>query len=128
MSSRGSVAKNGHVTTDNYNTVSYVLDAKVLSGNGNNHSLPDYSHSKNTAYIKLKPDGTLHEIRFYGDNNTPIIEIAFHPEPQLNNGDKKYSVLHYHTFNGLDRSKAQAMTKSIKEKYKDYLKEFGLYD
>ena len=55
MASRGSKAKNGHVTTDEYSTESVTkTGVKILKGKGRNHSLPDYSHSPSSIYAKLK--------------------------------------------------------------------------
>lgn len=128
MASRGSEAKNGHVTTDEYSTESVTENGvKILKGNGRNHSLPDYSHSPNSVYAKLKKDGTLHEMRFYDSKGNPVLEIAHHGEPNLNRGNKD-PIVHYHTYDGLARSPAARMTGEIKEKYAKYLKEFDLYD
>ncbi len=55
------------------------------------------------------------------------MEIANHGEPRLNHG-KKDPIVHYHTYSGLIRSKAIAITDEIKKKYAEYLKEFDLYD
>ena len=65
MSSRGSIAKNGHVANHEYDTKSITPSGvKILSGRSKQyHSLPDYSHSPNAAYAKMKPDEkTLHEL------------------------------------------------------------------
>ena len=73
MSSRGSVARNGHVTTHEYDTSRVTSSGvKILSGSSKKyHSLPDYSHSPNAAYAKMKPDGkTLHELRIYDRGNS----------------------------------------------------------
>ncbi len=133
MSSRGSRARNGHVTTHEYGTKSVLPSGtKVLSGTSKQyHSLPDYSHSPNAVYAKMKHDGvTLHELRIYDKNGNPIIEIAYHPEPTINNGDRQTNIVHFHTFNRLTRNDAQRMDKNpeVKEKYAEYLKEFNLYD
>ena len=133
MSSRGSYAVNGHVTINEYATI-YVdnVGGKILEGTSpKSHSLPDYAHTPNSVYAKLKPDGkTLHEMRFYNDKGNPIIEIAYHPEPKINNGDRETSIVHFHIYKGLDRDPAQRMDNylEIKEKYAKYLKEYGLYD
>lgn len=59
MSSRGSVAKNGHFGTDQYRTVEVLPSgARVLEGNGNYHSLPDYSHSPNSVYVRYNANKT----------------------------------------------------------------------
>ena len=99
MSSRGSYAVNGHVTTKEYETI-YVdnIGSKILEGTSpKSHSLPDYAHTSNSVYIKLKYDGkTLHEMCFYNDKGNLIMEIAYHPEPKINNGDRGTSILHFH--------------------------------
>jgi len=133
MSSRGSKTKNGHITTNEYYTEKTTLTGvKILIGYGNNHSLPDYAHTPGSIYAKMKYDGvTLHEMRFYDKNGYPILEIAYHPESAINNGDREHDILHYHTFIGINRNKkAFRMDEQpdVKEKYKEYLKEFNLYD
>lgn len=132
MSSRGSKAINGHVTTNEYETSSISeTGVKILIGLGRNHSLPDYSHSPNSIYAKMKSDGkTLHEMRFYDGKGNPIIEIGYHPEPTLNKGDRLTNVLHFHMYSGLDRISTEKMSDhpDVKEKYSIYLKEFNLYD
>ena len=47
-------------------------------------------------YIKLKPDGTFHEIRFYDKDHYLRYEIAYHPEPSLDPSRKP--VLHFHKY------------------------------
>lgn len=132
MASRGSFTKNGYVTTDEYETLSEIgEDIKILSGLGDNHSLPDFAHSPNSVYAKMKFDGkTLHEMRIYDKNGNIIIEIAYHPEPNINNGDRQSNIVHFHLYDGLKRLPAMRMDEhpEIKEKYAKYLKELGLYD
>lgn len=127
MSSRGSLAKNGHVTNKDYETIRITENGvKILNGIGNNHSLPELSHSPNSIYAKLKDDGTLHELRFFNSEGYPVFEIANHPEPRLNGGDRKTNVLHIHTFDGMNRNPAMHMDNKTKVKYYRYLKEFDL--
>lgn len=129
MSSRGSFAINGHVTTKNYKTDMITESGvKVLSGIGNNHSLPELSHTPNSIYDKLKKDDVLHELRFFDSQGYPIFEIAYHPEPNINNGNRIENIVHYYTFNGLNRKPAKILDEIIKKRYSKYLKEFGLYD
>lgn len=128
MASRGSKAKNGHVTTFEYSTISINnLGIKILKGNGSNHSLPDFSHTPNSVYAKIREDGSLHEMRIYNENCYPVIEIACHPEPKINNGNRE-PIVHYHSYNGLNRECAHKITQDIKQKYCQYLKEYDLYD
>lgn len=67
----------------------------------------------------------MREIRIYGPNHEPIIEIGYHPEPKLNSNDREHPVLHYHTFRSLERTGTYLMTRDIYEKYKMYLEELG---
>ncbi len=130
MSSRGTVAANGHVTTNEYTTSKMVHDAKVLTGNDGRHGLPDYSHSPNSKYIKENKDGSFRELRDYDDKGHPIIEIGYHPEPNLT-GNRHERVLHLHTFkDNLDRVMGGKLSPTehadIYEKYKKYLEGYGL--
>ena len=128
MSSRGSRIKNGYITTSEYITKFITANnVKILVGVGSKHSLPDFSRSSNAVYAKVRDNGSLQEIRFYDAFGWPIIEIAYHPEPKINNGSRD-SVVHYHLYNGLDRRNASLLTEELKQKYAKYLKEFNLYD
>lgn len=134
MSSRGSRALNGHTTTDEYKLKAsdgYVYDAKVLVGTSSKyHGLPDYSHTPNNKYIKENPDGTFREMRIYGNNGEPLPEIGYHPEETLTGNRYEY-VLHYHIFkSNLTRIMGGRISENenskIYNKYKKYLKEYGL--
>lgn len=130
MSSRGAVTENGHVTTSEYENVEEVYDAKVLVGKDGRHGLPDYSHSSNRKYIKENRDGTFREMRDYDKMGHPIIEIGYHPEPQLT-GNRHEKVLHYHLFEeNLDRVMGGEISPTknadIYYKYRKYLGAYGL--
>ncbi len=129
MSSRGSVAKNGHYMDDEYET-KYILShgEKVIEGIGRNHSMPDYSHSPDTIYVIYKK-GVFHAMRIYGADHMPIIEIAYHPEPKLNHGDRDHSIWHMHVYekDNLEHKAAMFISDEVKKKYKDYLEDIG-YD
>ena len=94
MGGRGTFAAGNNVAYV-YKTVGMIEGVKVLRGLGKKHALPEEAHSS-TAYIKLKPDGTFHEMRIYSKDHCACFEIAYHPEPKLNKGDRKKNVLHYH--------------------------------
>ena len=129
MASRGSVAKNSRITDEEYKTISILPHGeKVIEGIGSKHSMPDYSHSPNTIYVIYK-EGSFRAMRVYGGDHMPIIEIAYHPEPNLNNGDREHSVWHMHVFNkkNLTHNKAKFITNEIKQKYKELLEDIG-YD
>lgn len=106
-----------------YKTVSKIAGVKVLEGIYNAHSLPEEAHSSK-AYIKLKKDGTFHEMRIYGKDKRVIFEVAYHPEKKLGKGN----ILHYHfysyeggNFNRTTAIKLHKNTKLYKE-IKRYLK------
>ncbi len=136
MASRGSVAKNGHVTTDEYiyvydeygNQVT-VYGAKVFEGQNSNHGLPDYAHTPGSIYIKLDAEENFRELREYDDKGFPILEIGYHRERPLTGNNEK--VLHYHTFDkDLGRHMGGIISPTehsdIYKKYKKYLEVFGL--
>lgn len=122
MGGRGSFASNVN-TPYTYETIGYIEDVKVLGGLKGKHGLPEESHSSN-AYIKLKPDGTFHEMRIYDKDHYLVREIAYHPEPNINNGNKSENVLHIHEYkrdNFKDRT-PRLLTDDELKKYKKYLK------
>ena len=130
MSSRGAKARNGHVTTDEYVSVGFVVDtnAKILVGQNGNHGLPDYSHTPNRIYIKLNKDGTFRELRKFDKTGFPILEIGYHHEKKYDK-NLQNSVLHYHYFDkDLRRIDVDILRKDnqIYKEYEKYLKEFGL--
>ena len=106
-----------------------INGVKILKGveGSGKHGLPEEAHSS-SAYIKLKPDGTFHEMRIYDDEHYLIKEIAYHPEPQLNNGNRKENVLHIHEYqkdNFKDRKPRFLKPEEI-EMYKKYLRGVNL--
>lgn len=125
MSSRGSVAKNGHVGTDQYRTVEVLPSgAKVLEGNGNYHSLPDYSHSPNSVYVKYNANKTYVTIRFYGADHRMYLEIAYHPEPNIGGPGKP--VWHYHAYEPtMEHPRAKPLTSEMIKNYIRYLEDVG---
>lgn len=128
MGGRGTFASGNNVAYT-YETVDKIEGVKVLQGLNGKHSLPESAHLSN-AYIKLKPDGTFHEMRIYDKNHVLTMEIAFHPEKSIT-GDNHTDILHYHTYDErfsknpigpFYRSSAHPLTKQMYEKYKKYFK------
>lgn len=128
MGGRGTYAAGNNVPYS-YQTVGAIEGVKVLQGIDGKHSLPESAHSCN-AYIKLKPDGTFHEMRVYGKDHVLRLEIAYHPEPSLT-GDRRTPVLHYHTYDdrfsknktgAFSRSNAALLPSEMKEKYRKFFK------
>lgn len=128
MGGRGTFAV-GNSVAYNYKTVGNISGVKVLQGISEKHGLPESSHNSR-AYIKLKPNGTFHEMRFYNNNHILYMEIAYHPEPSLT-GDRHTPVLHYHLYDPrfsinktgpFKRTKARFLTDNMKIKYRKYFK------
>ena len=127
MGGRGTFAI-GNPVPYTYETVDTIEGVKVLQGIAGKHGLPESSHSS-TAYIKLKPDGTFHEMRIY-NNHILVMEIAYHPEKSLT-GNNQTPVLHFHTYderfskNSLGpfiRSPAKPLSDEMIKKYRKYFK------
>lgn len=119
MGGRGTFAA-GNVVNYVYKTVDKIEGVKVLAGLSGKHGLPEEAHSSN-AYIKLKPDGTFHEMRIYDKDHYLLFELAYHPEPRVDPSRKP--VLHYHLYNrNFERTNALKATKSMKKHFKKYLK------
>lgn len=122
MGGHGTFAS-GNAVSYSYQTVGTIAGVKVLQGTNGKHGLPEESHSSN-AYIKLKPDGTFHEMRIYDKDHFLVKEIAYHPEPNLNGGNKSENVLHIHEYkrdNFRDRTPRLMTSEEVKQ-YKKYLK------
>ena len=122
MGGRGTFAIGNNVGYT-YETVGYIEDVKILRGLNGKHGLPEESHSSN-AYIKLKPDGTFHEMRIYDKDHYLVKEIAYHPEASLNGGDRTKNVLHIHEYkrdNFNERTPRLLNSEEIRQ-YKKYLK------
>ena len=128
MGGRGTFAA-GNPVPYTYKTVGFINGVKVLEGISGKHSLPESAHSS-YAYIKLKPDGTFHEMRFYDKNHVLYLEIGYHPEPNLT-GDRSKAVLHYHVYNplfsttkleGRYRGTAIRATKAMRKHFARFLK------
>lgn len=70
--------------------------------------------------LKLKPDGTFHEMRIYDKDHYLVREIAYHPEPKLTGNHSP--VLHIHYYNhDFNRTNAKYLNRATFEKYKKYL-------
>lgn len=122
MGGRGTFAS-GNSVSYSYKTVDIIEGVKVLAGVGGKHSLPEEAHSS-SAYIKLKPDGTFHEMRIYDKDHYLVKELAYHPEPGLNGGNRQDSILHIHEYkrnNFKDRSPRLPTEEEIRQ-FKKYLR------
>ncbi len=129
MGGRGTFAIGNNVDYT-YETIGKIEGIKVLNGLNGKHGLPEEAHSS-SAYIKLKPDGTFHEMRIYDKNHYLIKEIAYHPEPKLNHGNRIENVLHVHDYpekNNFKIRPPHLITKNEYKKYKKYFKGIPNYE
>ncbi|MCF0217015.1 MAG: hypothetical protein HUK21_12900, partial [Fibrobacteraceae bacterium] len=118
MGGRGTFAAGRNVDFT-YKTVGTIEGIKVLEGLNGKHALPEESHSS-TAYIKLRSNMTFHEMRIYGDDHLPIMDIAYHVEPNVDPSRKP--VLHMHRYDGdvAKRGDAEPLTQDIYDKYSKF--------
>ena len=117
MGGRGTFAS-GNSVAYTYYTTGNIEGVKVLSGLNGQHSLPEEAHSS-LAYIKLKPNGTFHEMRIYDNDHYLLYEIAYHPESKV--GPKGVPVLHYHVYRkDFSRTGPIKLSKAMKKHFKKY--------
>lgn len=122
MGGRGTFAA-GKQVPYSYETVGTVEGVKVLRGISGKHGLPEEAHSS-AAYIKLKPDGTFHEMRFYDERHYLTMEIAYHPEPNLNDGNRTENILHVHEYRQHDNFKMRPAHRITRQEYETYKRFF----
>ena len=121
MGGRGTYASGNNVAMT-FKTVGYIDGVKVLEGMNGKHGLPEEAHSSK-AYIQLYSDGTFKTMRIYDDDHYLKYEIAYHPEPSLNNGNRQEKVLHIHDYFYKDDFKnrpARMLTEDEMVKYRKY--------
>lgn len=118
MGGRGTFAS-GRDVAYTYQTNGFIEGVKVLTGLNGKHSLPEEAHSSN-AYIRLKPDGTFHEMRLYDKNHYLTYELAYHPEPSI--GHKGKPVLHYHIYDRDFNRTTYKMPKAMRKHFMKYFK------
>ena len=117
MGGRGTFAA-GNPVPYTWETVGKIGDIKVLKGTVGQHKLPEEAHSS-SAYARLNPDGSLRELRFYDKKHRLRLEIAKHPEKNVDPSNKP--VLHYHIYkvdgSGPWHGRAQSLTPSMRKRY-----------
>lgn len=126
MGGRGTFAS-GNKVQFVYKTVGKIFGIKVLKGLFGKHALPEESRAS-YAYIKLKPNGIFHEMRFYGKDHLLKFEIAYHQEPHID--PSGMPILHYHVYGKdfKDRSDALPMSKAMIKHFKKYFKGVTRFD
>ena len=118
MGGRGTFASG--VSVDfKFKTIKKIHGIKVLDG----HGFPEESHSS-SAYIKLHANGTFKELRIFSPDHYAVKDIAYHPEPNLNNGDRDEKILHAHDYPIKDNFNVRSTRLLTKDEYKKYKKYF----
>lgn len=121
MGGRGTYAAGNNVSYA-YETVGYIEGVKVLQGISNNSKgLPVESHSS-SAYIQLHPDGKFKMYREYDQDHYLLLEIAYHPEPNLSKNHKPVLHIHKYKRNDFTDRLPRLLTDEEYEKYKKYFK------
>ena len=119
MGGRGTYAAGRNVPFT-YKTVGMFHGIKVLEGMGGKHALPEEAHSS-LAYAKLHKDGNLQMLRFYDRDKFLVLEIGYHPAPELTgHRDPVYHIHEYKRGNFNDRP-SRLFTDEDLEKYGKYL-------
>lgn len=118
MGGRGTFARGINVAY-NYQTSGFIEGIKVLTGLNGKHNLPEEAHSS-SAYIRLNPDGTFREMRFYDKDHYFTLEIAYHREPNL--GPSGKPILHYHTYDRNFNRTTHRMPKAMRKHFMKYFK------
>lgn len=110
-----------------YETVDIIEGVKVLVPKDKSKSLklPEESHTPGTQYILLDKDGIFHQYREYDFNHQVILEIGYHHDRMLGEGD----VLHIHIhekpgieYHGCSTTEKRKLTRAEYEKYKKFFK------
>lgn len=105
-----------------YRTVGEIEGVPVVDGTGHQHNLPFLS-ADGRPCIKLHPDGTFQQMRFYGENGRPTMDLDYHPESSIEKHPSQKPIFHYHEWTAKgSRLGAKPATRELYERYKPYLK------
>lgn len=63
-------------------------------------------------------------MRIYDKDHYLVMEIAYHPEPKLNNGNRTENILHVHEYqrDNFKHRHARLLTEEEMKKYKKFFK------
>lgn len=119
MGGRGTFAS-GNVVAYRYETVGTIAGVKILEpiNKVGSWKLPEEAHSSN-AYVLLDKNGNFKVYRVYDKEHHLKMEIAFHPEPNLDPSKKPVFHVHYYDKN-FNRTKAKKLSKQLYKKYKKF--------
>ena len=123
MGSRGSFLESGGFSTPaKWHTVDYVDGIKVLLPKDPKASisLPERSNTPGTSYLSYRKDGTFNQLRVFGDDRIPTLDIDY----GKHQGKKS---LHVHYYNDGVRGSGNNVVvlhpgDALYERYKRYFK------
>lgn len=122
MGGRGTFAA-GNPVPYTYETIGKIDGVKVLQKLDSKASggLPEEAHSS-SSYIMLNKNGDFRMYREYDDNHYLKLEIAYHPEKNIDASRKP--VLHIDEYkpNDFSNRQARALTQKEYEKYRKFFK------
>ncbi len=120
MGGRGTYASGNKNQPFTYRTVGTFHGIKVLEGIGGKHNLPEEAHSS-LAYAKLYKDGNLQMLRFYDKDKYLVLEIGFHPEPELTGHRRHVYHIHEYSRDNFKKRPRRLFTEEDVKKYGKYL-------
>lgn len=126
MGGRGTYAA-GKEVSYTYETVGKIDDVKILQpiDKSKSFKLPEESHTGSNRYVLLNKDGVFRQYREYNDRHEVVLEIGYHHEAGLGEGDVLHIHIHkkpgvqYHTDTTTIKRR---LTVEEYEKYKKFLK------
>lgn len=126
MGGRGTYAAGKTNTPFTYKTVGRFHGIKVLQGieGSGKHNLPEEAHTSE-AYAKLFKDGNLQMLRFYDKDKYLVLEIGFHPEPDLTGHHKPVYHIHEYGRDNFTNRQPRLFTPDDIKKYGKYLTKEG---
>ena len=119
MGGRGSAARGGNNTS--YETVGKIGKIKILQKKEGQQKLPEESHKSN-AYIQLTESGDFKMFRWYDKNHFVRVEIAYHPEPNLDSSHKPILHIHHYQPDNWRSREPRLLTPAEFRRYKKILK------
>ncbi len=126
MGGRGTYSMGKEVAYQ-YETVGKIDGVKILEpiDKSKSFKLPEESHAPGNKYVLLDRDQVFHQYREYDKNHKVILEIGYHHENGLGEGDVLH--IHIHQKPGIEFHKDKTtekrkLTRQEYEKYKKFFK------
>lgn len=107
----------GFRVPNEWETVGFISNVKILEQKDKRKriNLPERANTPGTSYISLNTDGSFKQLRIFGKNRVPEIDIDYH----IINPKEKRKVFHKHVYEKGIRGKEHIpLTKEEYEKYR----------